>query len=217
MPNNNTTDKSILAYFHNLPSLHFERGETIINGAEEPKGIFLIKKGFVKAYSTSILGHTNLLTIHKVGEFMPLPWALDGDSTTGLFYEAMSDVTVLCSPKSELRSAMGQDPWLSQEILKQAVTIIESYTQRIQTLEFRSAKGKVVSELLNLAERFGSITHKGIVIEAPITHQDIADSINMIRETASRTIEILCTSGYIEQADHTIIIKNLSAMQSARE
>ena len=50
---------------------------------------------------------------------------------------------------------MGKNAWLSQEILKQSVSIITAYTQRIQTLEFRSARGRIISELLSLAERFG--------------------------------------------------------------
>ncbi len=128
------------------------------------------------------------MLIHESGEFIPLPWALDGVHTTGLFYEAMTDVTILRASKEKLRMAMGHNAWLSQEIMKQAVNIITVYTQRIQTLEFRSARGRIIAELLNLAERFGEGHGKEVFINAPITHQDIADSINMTRETASRAL-----------------------------
>src|SRR5580700_8175321 len=148
-------DESIIAHFSNGLRLHFSKEETIINGYDEPSGVYLIKEGFVKSCSVSRDGHGNLLSIHDVGEFIPLPWALDGAHTTGLFYEAMTDVVVLRVPKEELRTAMGINTWLSQEILRQAVNIITVYTQRIQTLEFRSARGRIISELLNLAERFG--------------------------------------------------------------
>src|SRR3990167_10660169 len=92
MPTPKPEDESIVAHFSDGLLMHPGKGEVIIQGDEEPKGIFLIKSGFVKAYSISRHGQSSLLLIHKTGEFMPLPWALDGAHTTGIFYEAMTYV-----------------------------------------------------------------------------------------------------------------------------
>lgn len=218
MPTRKTKDESIVAHFSDGVLLHYSKEETIISGIDdEPEGVYLIKKGFVKAYSVSHDGHGNLLLIHEAGEFIPLPWSLDGAHTTGLFYQAMTDVTVLRASKDRLRMAMGRNAWLSQEILKQAVDIIIVYTQRIQTLEFRSARGRIISEILNLAERFGEGHGKEVFINAPITHQDIADSINMTRETASRALESLFKEGLVgqNQKDHLFTVLDLPKLQKA--
>ncbi len=215
MPTRETSDESIVAYFSDGLLMHFSREETIINGIDEPEGIYLIKEGFVKAYSVSQAGQGNLLLIHEAGEFIPLPWALDGAHTTGLFYEAMTDVTVLRTSKSKLRTAMGNNTWLSQEILKQTVNIITVYTQRIQTLEYRSTRGRIIAELICLAERFGKSKITGIIINAPITHQDIADSINMNRETASRALELLFEEGLVGQKNHLFVVPDLVKLQLA--
>jgi CRP/FNR family transcriptional regulator len=208
-------DESIVAHFSDGVLMKFSSGETIINGLYEPEGIYLIKEGFVKAYSVSQDGHVNLLLIHKADEFIPLPWALDGAHTTGLFYEAMTDVTVLRASKNNLRTAMGNNTWLSQEILKQAVNIITVYTHRIQTLEFRSARGRVIAELIHLSERFGVPHGKQVLIDAPITHQDIADSINMTRESASRALELLFEEGLLGQDDHLFTVLDLPKLHTA--
>lgn len=215
VPTKKVKDESIVAHFSDGLLMHFAKGETIINGLDEPEGVYLIKEGFVKAFSLSKAGLGNLLLLHEAGEFIPLPWALDGAHTTGLYYEAMTDVTVLRASKDKLRAAMGNNPWLSQEIMKQTVNIITVYTQRIQTLEFRSARGRITAELLYLAERFGERHGKEILINAPITHQDIADSINMSRETASRTLELLFEEGLIGQADHLFTILDLHKLQAS--
>lgn len=215
MPNLQTTDKSIIAHFSDGILINFKNGETLINEFNEPKGVYLIKVGFVKAYSVSRMGHTNLLFIHQAGELIPLPWALDGAHNTGLSYEAISDVTILRTSKDKLRKAMGYDTWLSQEILKQAVEVIAVYTQRIQTLEFRTARGRIIAELLNLAERFGEKHDKKVLINAPVTHQDIADSINMNRETASRALEKLFAEGLVGQENHLLSILDFSKLHDA--
>lgn len=147
-------DKNILSYFSDSPTTLFSYGETVINGFDVPTGVYMIKKGFVKAFSTSHDGHANLLQIHEAGEIIPLPWSLDGTHVTGLFYEAMDDVEVIKSSKDKLRIAMGNNMWLTQEILNQTVNVIAVYTRRIQILEFRSARGRAIAELLLLADRF---------------------------------------------------------------
>jgi CRP-like cAMP-binding protein len=214
-PTLNRTDKSIVSHFSDGLVMRFKREDTIINSFDEPQGVYLIKEGFVKACSVSESGHGNLLLIHGEGEFVPLPWALNGYYTTGLSYVAMSDVTVLRSSKSELRNAMGNNSWLTNEVLNQAVNIIAVYTQRIQTLEFRSARGRIIAELLYLAERFGKHIGSGILIDAPITHQDIADSININRETASRALELLFDEALVGQEDHFFTIPDKSRLQEA--
>lgn len=215
LPTQKTDDESIVAHFSEGIETIYKREQTIINGYGEPEGVYLIKKGFVKAHSVSTGGHGNLLLIHEAGEFIPLPWALDGAYTTGLFYTAMSNVRVLRVSKDKMRSAMGNNPWLSQQIFKQAVNIITIYTQRIQTLEFRSARGRLIAELLALGDRFGKPNGREVIIEAPITHQDIADSINMTRETASRAIEILFEEGLIGQIGHRFAIRDLSRLRKS--
>ncbi|HUD07352.1 MAG TPA: Crp/Fnr family transcriptional regulator [Candidatus Saccharimonadales bacterium] len=215
VPTGKVIDESIVAHFSDGLLMHFTNGETIINGLDEPEGVYLIKEGFVKAYSLSKAGLANLLLIHEASEFIPLPWALDGAHTTGLYYEAMTDVTVLRASKDKLRSAMGNNTWLSQEVMKQAVNIINVYTQRIQTLEFRSARGRLISELLYLAERFGEKHGKEVLVNAPITHQDIADSINMTRETASRALELLFEERLVGQKNHLFTVLDLFKLQAA--
>lgn len=205
-------DKSIISHFSDGLRIVFSKGQTIIHGFQEPNGVYLIKEGFVKAYSVSLDRNVNLLLIHEVGEFIPLPWALNGTNVTGLSYEAMTDVVVLEASKDRLRSAMGNNPWLAEEILSQTVNIIALYTQRIQTLEFRSARERIVAEMIYLTKRFGRQQNGGIVIDVPITHQDIADSISMNRETASRTIELLFSEGLLVQRDHLFCVVDVTRL-----
>jgi CRP/FNR family cyclic AMP-dependent transcriptional regulator len=215
VPVKESRDKSIVSYFSEGAVMHFTKEQTIMHGFNQPDGVYLIKEGFVKAYSVSDAGLGNLLLIHAAGEIIPLPWALDGMNVTGLSYEAMGDVTIIKSSKYKLREAMGRNQWLSEEILSQTVDLIALYTQRIQTLEFRSARGRIIAEIIHLQERFGRHQGAKIIIDVPVTHQDIADSINMSRETASRALELLFEEGLVGQDDHMFTVPDSDKLKRA--
>lgn len=206
--------ESILAYFTHGSLKHFLKGETLVQGDEEPKGVYLIQTGYVKAYSISQLGQKNLLLIQGEDEIMPLPWALDGLQKLGIFYEAISDVTILSTSKGDLRSAMGTNPWLTEQIMRQLVNAFTVYAQRIQSLGYRLPRERVIASLLDLATRFGQKLGHHTFIKAPITHQDIADSVNVTRETASRVLNLLSKEGLITQDEHLFVIKDEQALHA---
>ncbi|MBC7459251.1 Crp/Fnr family transcriptional regulator [Candidatus Saccharibacteria bacterium] len=213
VPTEKAKDESLETYFNDGRTIKYAKGETIIDGLDEPDGVYIIKQGFVKAYTLTKSGQENLLLVHDTGEFIPLLWALDGTHTEGLYYVAMSDVTVLKTTKEKLRSAMSDDKWLSQEILKQSVHIITIYSQRITALQYRTARERIIAELLNLAEMFGKTSGKKVLIDVPITHQDIANSINMTRETASRAFGLLFEEELLSQDEHFFTIVDISKLE----
>ena len=205
---NRRASESIEAHFSGGTSKRYLKNEVIIQGDEEPSGVFFILEGYVKAYSISQLGQQNLLLIQGTHEILPLPWALDGPQKIGIFYEAMSDVTVMRTSKANLRSAMGSDPWLTEQILRQLVDAFTVYAQRIQSLGFRLPRERIIATLLDLSTRFGEKNGETTIIKTPITHQDIADSTNMTRETASRTIETLIKDKLLHQENHFFVIND---------
>jgi len=179
-----------------------------VQGNEKPEAVYLIESGYVKAYSISQQGQQNLLLIHGKDEIMPLPWALDGPQKVGIFYEAMSKVTMLRSSKNYLRAAMGNNSWLAEQILRQLINTFTVYAQRIQNLGYRLPRERVIACLLDLGTRFGERDGLDLIIKAPVTHRDIADSTNMTRETASRALELLFKDKLISQINHYFVIKN---------
>jgi CRP-like cAMP-binding protein len=216
-PTPRLNNDSVVAHFRDGLLMHFKKGDVIIQGYEEPKGVHLIKSGFVKASSIMHDKHRNLLVIHKTSELIPLPWALDGEHPTGLYYEAMTDVEVLRAGKGKLLSAMDKNARLSREVLFQTVNVLSIYTRRIQILEYRTARERIISELIYFARRFGERRGKEILINAPITHQDIADSVNMSRETASRALGLLFKEGLMGQSNHLFIVRNVRKLQTAHD
>jgi len=210
---NRKDGESIVAHFSDSDIRHFAKGDVMVHGDEPPSGVYFIQSGYVKAYSVSPLGQINLLLLHGPNEIMPLPWALDGPQKSGIFYEAISKVSILRTSKDSLRASMGVNPWLTEQVLRQLVNTFTVYANRIQSLGYRLPRERVIACLLDLANRFGRKQGSSVVIDTPITHQDIADSINLTRETASRALELLSENGLIVQENHLFVIKDTLKLQ----
>ena len=65
---------------------------------------------------------------------------------------------------------------------------------------------RVIAALILCAKRFGQNRGKKIVIDLPLTHQDIADLAAITRETASLAMGKLTRKGLISRAGRNILI-----------
>lgn len=192
--------------------LKYEKGEIIIRQEETPQGVFLIERGYVKSYDITKYGEENLLVMRGAGQLFPLLWTMTGERTN-VFYQAMSDIELRRIDKELYLERVEADPDLSRAMLRQVLENYRIHSQRILNLEYRSAAERIAFRLVALADRFGSSTASGILIEAPLRHQDIAASTNCSRETASRELSKLEKKGFITSRDGKIIITDLDGVK----
>ena len=71
--------------------------------------------------------------------------------------------------------------WLTRQVTERQLRM----ENRLETLLFKSANGKVAQVLLQLAEAHGRACGEGTLIDYPITHQEIGNLIATTRETVS--------------------------------
>lgn len=167
--------------------LSFKKSELILRAGEEPRGVYLIEEGFVKIYSLSLEGVEHIHVIYKKGDIFPLIWAFQ-DAIRNVYYEAVEEVVLWQLPKQEFLDHVTNTA-LSAVLLKKAVEMFNLYAGRLDNLLFTSSYDRVAYRLLSLLNRFGKHSSRGWVIDAPLTHQHIANSINLTRETTSRVLE----------------------------
>ena len=190
----------------------YKDGELIIRAGDTPSGVYFIEKGFVKVYAIEQNGEENLHIIYKEGEIFPIMWALRGVSKD-LYYQSLGKTIVKRLSKEEFFESIRVVRVAHMELLSTITTIIDVHADRIENLEIARSYPRIIARLLYMANRFGIRRGKGIIIEPPLNHQDIAASINMTRETASRDLEKLKKKRLISYKGKTISIKNIDKLK----
>ncbi len=191
----------------------YAKGEIIIRPEDEPQGVFLIESGFVKSYDITKYGEENLLVIRGIEQVFPILWTMT-DERTAVYYTAMSDLVMHKINKDRYLDALENDNDFSRAMLDQVLKMYRIHSQRVLNLEYRTAPERIAFRLLVLADRFGEKSAEGIAITAPIRHQDVAESVNCSRETASRELAKLQKKGYIKSVKGCIVVCDVEGLMN---
>ena len=178
---------------------------------EAPAGIFFVESGFVKVYSISDTGDRYVHLLYQHDEIFPLIWALK-DIRRRVFYEAVGPVSARMISRNDFLDFLRNDQAGVYETLEQIVSQFHIYTDRLDNLQYKSAYERVIYRLLFLASRFGVPHSSGLVINAPITHELIAESVNLTRETVSREIEKLEKQGLMTRRGGHIVLQDIPGL-----
>ena len=192
----------------------FKKGEIIIRSDNPPTGVYFIEDGYVRIYSITEDGESKLHIIYKPGEIFPLVWAVR-NIRKNVYYEAMGNVTLLKVSKTAFIDFISSTKNNMNALLERMANVFNIHIDRIDNLEITKSYPRLISRLLSIARRFGQECKETntIIIKAPITQNDIANSIAMTRETTSREISRLEKKGLIEYKEHLIIIKSLQKLK----
>ncbi len=193
-------------YFSRYPLRTYRKRERIVRPEEIVPGIFFIKTGFVRQSTISREGKELTLNIFQPESLLFLVLTLENKKNT-YYYEAMTAVEAYCAPFTETIDFMLDKPQFMLSLLKRVGFGISIFNDRMESLTFSNARGKLATTLLILAQRFGQRENGHVTIPFPLTHNDIANLVGLARETTSIEMKSLERNHIIERhKKHTKIL-----------
>ncbi len=200
-------------HFKNGRSFRYHNREIILRAQEHPQGVYCVDTGFIRVYSITDAGEENIHIVYKSGDVFPLTWVFK-DTVRNVFYEAMGTTRLFRLERDDFTELVKNKPPIARAILQQLTDQLNIYADRLDNLEYTSALDRVVYRLLFLAGRFGEKKDGKVVIRLPLTHQHIARSVNLARETVSREIEKLEHQGLISRQKRLFVINDIHKLEA---
>ncbi len=205
--------KSLEDFFSQFRLVHYQENEILFGAQDIPPGVFYLKKGFVRQFITSENGSELTIHIFEPGSHFPMTWALNGIANS-YYYQTLTPSEVFIGPKEETLKFFRKDKEASFEFSKRLLAGLNGLSKRLEGIVFGNAYSRVISTLIYLAAHLGKRVKKGILINHNFTHQDLAFLTGITRERTSLEMEKLQKKGLIINHHHTIIIPNLSYLES---
>src|ERR1019366_4387807 len=84
----------------------------------------------------------------------------------------------------------------------------------IEELSFTTVRHRLVSFLLRLGQKEGRRSEAGVEITLPVSNQELASHIGMVRELVSRNLSRLQTEGMIKIDGRSVVICDWKALEA---
>jgi CRP/FNR family nitrogen fixation transcriptional regulator len=124
--------------------------------------------------------------------------------------EAVGEVVVLCYPQRQIEALGDENPGIRKQFTTILVKRLLDMQNHIVMLGRKTAKERLVSFLLMLADRSGTA---GGIIDVPMSRQDIADYLGLTIETVCRVLSDMKRSRLIDLPNlHQVALRNIDAL-----
>jgi CRP/FNR family cyclic AMP-dependent transcriptional regulator len=129
--------------------------------------------------------------------------------------EALESSTVLTCTEDDLARLVESAPTFGIRVLGLLLESARSVGDELARLAFCAVPARLAAKLLELMERYGRVTPRGIRIDVRFTHMQLSAMIGTSRETLTKALGELRSSGSIDVRDRLIWVLDADALASA--
>jgi CRP-like cAMP-binding protein len=194
----------------------FEAGDLIYAAGDEARRLYVILSGKVKLVRHTLGGQDVLLDLLGPGDFFGTLSAL-GDVEYPDTARAQTACCAISIESEDFQAIMQRYPPVTLAVLEIVRGRLRSAHDVIGRLSAQPVEGRIAATILVLADRMGEPQPGRILIQAPISRQDLADMAGTTLETASRVVSQLRKGGLIESGRQWIAILDKAGLQSLAE
>lgn len=194
----------------------YEKGVELLRAGELDRYVYGVQKGYVQLHLFSSLGDELNISILQQGEFFPLNPILGSHIQSLYWARTLTPCTLYKIPQSEMQVFIKHDIEGLYDIAKQVLRERNAFISRLQHINLGKAGTTVAAVILAFAKIFGKETKQGTLFKHPITHELIAFTAGVTRETTSNEILKLKKQGVLAyQGRHMIIYDNEALKQAS--
>lgn len=192
---------------------HYDEGSAIQVAGNPATRISIVAAGTVKLARPTPDGQDVLLDFLGTGEHFGSLAAL-GDEEYREDVTAQTPCCILYTTSDTFDQLLQQYPAVAVSALGIVAGRLRQAQIAIEHLSAYPVNHRVAATLVHLAEKRGTSGENGVLIEIPISRQDIADMTGAKVETVSRVMSDLKRSGLIESGRRWIAIPDMHALRA---
>jgi CRP/FNR family transcriptional regulator, cyclic AMP receptor protein len=186
----------------------YPRGSVIVFEHDPGDALFVVRAGRVKVVLVGEDGREVILGVLGVGEHFG-ELALIDDQPRSAHVIAMEDAQLLVLRRDDFRRLVEEAPALAWALLQELSRRLRRADEKIGGLVLLDVPGRIARLLLEYAD-----PERDDVIDAPLTHQVIAQMIGASRETVSRTMKDFQSQGLVAVVRRRIRLTDRPALES---
>jgi CRP/FNR family transcriptional regulator, nitrogen oxide reductase regulator len=193
-----------------------ERGylpqEVVYYSGDPAERLYVVADGYIKLMEHSESGKNVLLDILVPGETLGSLSTLPDDEYQDTA-QAQIAACVLSIEKNLFRNILEKYPAVTLALLDVTHSRLRAARERVRQLSALPAEKRLVHTLLKLVEKLGKESDHGLLINVPLSREDLAQMTGTTTETTSRVLSQLQKEGLIQSGRQWIAVQDYQQLQ----
>ncbi|MFZ7945413.1 Crp/Fnr family transcriptional regulator [Neobacillus sp. 19] len=197
----------------NEPIQKFKSNSVLFQEKDPVENVYLLLKGSIALGRVHVRGKDFILKILNDRELMVEYQLFKAHPHYQFYAKTLTDCECLVIKKEQFEDFVLTDPdamkalvaWLSTGYLKAQM--------KCQDLIMNGKKGGLYSILIRLCNSYGVKTDNGILINLPLTHQELANLTYGTREVIQRALKDLREKDIISYENQMFTVKNVNYLK----
>jgi len=181
------------------------RGDRLFDEGDLGDCLYLVISGKVKLTRTAPDGRESLVSVHGPGDMFGELAMFDPTYRTSTAV-AITDARLAQIAHNDLRNVLATRPPVALLLLKALAQRLRRVTETNTNLIFTDVPGRVAKALLELADKFGTLTDEGIQVNHDLTQEELAQLVGASRETVNKALADFATRGWLQLAAKSVLI-----------
>lgn len=190
----------------------FRRGQAIFQKDDPGESLFIVERGSVRIYLPSPQGADLTLAVLGAGDFFGEMALLDGGPRSASAV-AVEDARTISLDRGDFRAILESRPQSAMAVLAAVASRVREADEMAGGLAFLDVGGRVAKKLLELAASHGVQRRDGILLDLPLTQEEIANMVGVTRESVNRHLAYLRREGVIRGRGRRFVIQDVEALE----
>lgn len=209
--------KGIEKLFENGRLKSYPKNQLIHYSGDILTNIYLVREGYIKAYTILDSGDTRTIMILGPGDIFPLSFSESMDWQNyqiQYFYQTLCEVEVQILPSNILREHIESDKRMMKTYMAYLAASNQAIMTQLEVMKEKKAIDKVGQLLPYLVRKAGKQVKPGVFeLQLKLSHQELADLSGVTRETTTTLIKQLEKNGILDQS-HSYWVISLKKLES---
>ena len=183
----------------------YDEGQVIYGVGEPARRLYVVATGKVKLDRTTARGRTILLDILTAGEFFG-SLSMLGDATYRESASAQTACCVLHVAADGFQAILQRYPSVALAALELVAARLRAAQDSLEHQSVQSAEVRIAALLLKLGVKLGEAHQGSLLIQTPLSRQDLAEMAGTSVETASRVMSRFRQDGLVRSGRRWVAI-----------
>lgn len=196
-----------------VQEIELSKGDVLFEQDDPGDFLYIINDGLLKiSRHDPISERRKTLAILGAGEIVGEMAVLTEENRSGEA-RALRDTHLFQIYEDDYLELLNKYPQMGVKLVRILSKRLLMSDEEIQSVTFNSIPGRLASQILKIANQFGTETDEGLKIDIGLTHQHLADLVGTNRETVTKHLNQFKRKGSITMENRTITVIDQESLE----